>query len=77
MSDNWLEYLAEAELLSDHKGKCDGECERDNVVITEWYCRGQYADRPVIPKYNFCYWCAVQFNERWDDLWAEYYSSRF
>jgi len=70
----WQEEIADAELLSDNYTKCDGPCERENVITTKWLCRGNYVDRKVTPEYNYCYWCAAEFNEQWDELWSMYYS---
>jgi hypothetical protein len=74
--DNVLyEELIEAELLSENIGKCEGQCQRDGVILTEHECRGHYVDRPITPVYKLCFHCAVEFHEYWDSLWSDYYSS--
>jgi hypothetical protein len=65
-----LEELAEAELLSEKKGKCNGPCERDNVTVTAHLGRDQYMET-----YKFCFYCAIDYHEYWDGMWSEYHQS--
>lgn len=59
-------------------GKCEGfygECGSAEVSVVN--CRTAYADNKQNTSPTLCKDCAQEYNDHWDDMWAEYYGSRF
>ncbi len=68
---DWEEEVMEALLLGHgDKGKCEC-CEEETVLV---HCGSRRMDTDV--GHNLCPMCATEHHEYWDDMWAEYWSSR-
>lgn len=52
-----------------------GPCE--NLGAKEQACRTAYVDKTRNTRPVLCEECASAYHEHWDDMWAEYWGSRF
>jgi len=68
---DWEEEVMEALLLGHgDKGICDC-CKQEDIIVP---CDSRRMDSDAI--HNLCPVCATEHHQYWDEMWANYWSSR-